>query len=85
LTGTGPFDIAELDLRGHVCPSTLLLSLRRINVLKEELRAGTVRLEILTENRDSTGTLSDAASSMGYGVKVEKEKNHYRVIVGRID
>lgn len=85
MTGTGPFHITELDLRGHVCPSTLLLSLRRINGMKEELRAGTARLEILTDNRDSTGTLSDAAGSMGYRVKVEKEKNHYRVIVCGVD
>lgn len=71
----------ELDLRGQVCPATLLKSLREINARQEALRAGRARLAILTDNRYSTDTVSDAAASMGYRVLVTREASWYRIAV----
>jgi TusA-related sulfurtransferase len=71
--------IVELDLRGEVCPSTLLKALRQMNLMKDELKHGAAVLVIFTDNRDSTVTVTEAAHSMGYGVTVTKEEAHYRL------
>ena len=74
-------NVVELDLRGQMCPATLLKSLRELNRMRGELHSGSSRLEILTSNRDSTTTVSDAAASMGYKVAVRQDDAHYRVSI----
>lgn len=71
-----------LDLRGQICPSTLLVALREMNALRSELKAKTVRIIILTTNRDSTVTIPGAAANMGYEVSVETEEDAYRIVIG---
>ena len=39
----------ELDIRGQVCPSCLLLSLREVNRHHADLSAGRARLVVLTD------------------------------------
>jgi TusA-related sulfurtransferase len=70
-----------LDIRGQVCPSTLLTALKEINARCEALRGGREKLVVLTTNRDSTHTLPDAARNMGYHVEVSREDGHYRIVV----
>lgn len=74
----------EIDLRGQICPSTLLTALREINTNKTELRAGELRLIILTDNRNSTTHISESVSAMGYRVEVQKEQEYYRISIDRI-
>lgn len=74
----------EIDLRGQICPSTLLTALREINTSKAELRAGELRLIILTDNRNSTTHISESVSAMGYCVEVQKEQEFYRISIDRI-
>ncbi|HEY3489780.1 MAG TPA: sulfurtransferase TusA family protein [Candidatus Deferrimicrobiaceae bacterium] len=69
--------VVTLDLRGQVCPASLLLALRKVNELKGPLGAGTVGLDVLTDNRDSVGTISDATFNMGFQVSSEKRDGHY--------
>ncbi len=71
----------NLDLRGQVCPATLLLSLREINNRRDDLQRGTARLVILTDHRDATVTVPDTASSMGYEVSVAKVEGHYVITI----
>ncbi len=71
----------NLDLRGQICPATLLMSLKRLNEMKGELKAGASRLTILTDHRDATVTVPEAASNMGYAVSVMKEDRHYVITV----
>ncbi|MCE1226392.1 MAG: sulfurtransferase TusA family protein [Geobacteraceae bacterium] len=73
----------EIDLRGQICPSTLLTALREINANKAELRGGEIRLSILTDNRSSTTHISESVSAMGYRVEVQKEQEHYRISIDR--
>ena len=75
----------ELDLRGQVCPVALLLSLKKLNSLRKELISRAAALRILTENRDSVPTISDAARNMGYAVTVNREEAHYVLFVERPD
>lgn len=74
----------EIDLRGQICPSTLLTALRETNNNKAELRAGELRLIILTDNRHSTTHISESISAMGYCVEVQKELEYYRITIDRI-
>ncbi len=71
----------EFDIRGQICPSTLLIALRELNTHRERLRRGEVRLAFRTDNRDATVTIPDAAENMGYGVQVTKTDDGYVVLI----
>lgn len=73
--------VLEFDIRGQICPSTLLIALREMNDRREELRTGEVRLVFKTDNRDATVTIPEAAGNMGYGVDVAKEADYYLITV----
>ena len=71
----------KLDIRGQVCPSCLLLTLREVNSYHAALKAGKVDLEILTDSRDATGTIPDAVHNMGLMTTVDKVSGYYRVLI----
>lgn len=70
----------ELDIRGQICPSTLLSALRSINLHRSELRQG-LQLAIRTDNRAATSTIPEMVVKMGYAVRVEKISRHYLIII----
>lgn len=71
-----------LDIRGQICPSTLLTALRALNAHRDRLRRGELELLILTDARDATGTIPEAAGNMGYRVRVESLGGHYAIRIG---
>lgn len=71
----------QVDLRGQICPSTLLIALREVNSYKEQLRSGVGCLVFLSDNRSSVTHISDSVVNMGYRVEVNKEEGHYRVSI----
>ncbi len=73
--------LIHFDIRGQICPSTLLIALKGINQHKEALRRGEVVLLFKTNNRDATVTIPDAAENMGYGASVAKEADYYLITV----
>ena len=77
--------VEKLNVYGQVCPSTLLLALREVNRLQDELHRGEVRLDIHTDNRFATATIPNAVRNMGLDAKVRKEEEGYliEVCVGR--
>jgi TusA-related sulfurtransferase len=72
----------QLDVRGQVCPSTLLLTLREVNRLKSGLHNGSVQLEVRTDNRHATVTIPSTVKSMGLAVRVHKEEQGYLIQIG---
>lgn len=76
-------EIISIDMRGQICPSTLISALREINIRKDEIRSGNTVLVFLTDNRDSTVTIPETAENMGYATKVIKEDAHYRIEIFR--
>ncbi len=72
----------EFDIRGQICPSSLLIALKEVNARVEQLRAGSVKLCFITDNRDATVTIPESALNMGYSVTVEREGGYYRIEVG---
>lgn len=73
----------EFDIRGQVCPSCLLLSLREVNRHHDALHAGTLELVVLTDSRYATGTVPGAVQNMGLAAKVDKEDGYYRIVIRR--
>lgn len=71
-----------IDMRGQICPSTLLTALRALNTHRARLRRGELELLILTDARDATGTIPEAAGNMGYRVRVEDGDRHYAIRIG---
>ena len=71
----------EFDIRGQICPSTLLTALREINTHQEALRDRVVRLRFLTDNRDCVTTIPESARNMGYAVEVQRESDCYAIEV----
>jgi TusA-related sulfurtransferase len=73
--------VEKLNVYGQVCPSTLLLALREVNRLQDELHRGEVQLDIRTDNRFATATIPNAVRNMGLDVKVRKEEEGYLIQV----
>ena len=71
--------IIDFDIRGQICPSTLLTALQVINEYSLQLSDGSVKLSFKTDNRDAIGTIPESASNMGYAVAVTKGDGHYLI------
>jgi TusA-related sulfurtransferase len=71
----------EMDIRGQVCPSSLLLALREIDRYHQDLVRGLVRIVILTDNRDATETIPEAVHNVGMDAMAEKVEDYYRITV----
>lgn len=71
----------EFDIRGQICPATLLIALKELNRCKEQLHNGEVQLVFKTDNRDATITIPDAAENMGYAVSVRRVDDYYAIVV----
>lgn len=79
---TIPCETRQLDIRGQICPSSLLTALREVNEHQSSLRTGTLVLLILTDSRDAATTIPNTVGNMGYAVTVEREDQHYRITIG---
>ena len=71
----------DIDIRGQVCPSTLLLALKEINAHSGELRDKSLELSFLTDNREAVVTVPESAENMGYTVSVIKREGYYVIVV----
>ncbi|PLY11691.1 MAG: sulfurtransferase TusA family protein [Desulfuromonas sp.] len=70
-----------LDIRGQVCPSTLLVALREVNNLYSVLSAGERQLHILSDNRKAIMTIPAAVENMGLKAEVKPQEGHYLIVV----
>lgn len=78
-----PAEVIELDIRGQVCPSCLLLTLREVNNHYAAISSGHSRLVVLIDSRDATTTIPEAVKNMGLMATVEKQSGAYRVAISR--
>lgn len=69
------------DIRGQICPSTLLIALREINRHSQALKSGELLLLFRTDNRDSTHTIPESALNMGYSASVNRQEDYYEIAV----
>lgn len=71
----------EYDIRGQICPSALLITLKQVNSRQKPLKQGQLRLVVLTDSREATSTIPAAVENMGYSVLVEQSRDHYRISI----
>ncbi len=67
------------DIRGQICPSCLLFTLREVNLQRKTLKKENTRIIIKTDNRDATSTIPDAVATMGYETTIEKKDGYYSI------
>lgn len=72
-------EIKTIDMRGQICPATLISALREINRYKDEIKAESLKIVFMTDNRDSTVTIPESANNMGFGTTVTKEGRGYLI------
>lgn len=71
----------EFDIRGQICPATLLVALKEINRYFPEINKGVTRLIFKTDNRDATNSIPATACNMGLHATVEKTDSGYDIII----
>ena len=71
--------VLKMDIRGQICPLSLLLVLREINQQHQELMTGQLSIVVATDNRDATGTIPEAIRNMGIDAVTEKLDGYYRI------
>lgn len=67
----------EFDLRGQICPSTLLTALREINNHQQELKDSRLTLTFYTDNRHATITVPQTAANMGLHCEIDRLDDAY--------
>lgn len=72
-----------LDVRGQLCPATLLVALENMNTHRSALWDGAAKLQIMTDNREATVTIPGTARNMGYTVIVAHEAGYYAIEIWR--
>ena len=71
--------VIQYDIRGQICPATLLIALKEINEHSEKIGDGTLKLSFKTDNRDAVVTIPESAANMGYTVSVDKKEGYYLI------
>lgn len=80
--GTDAREELVFDLRGRICPSTLLVAMKEMNAHRQQLQEQRAQMRLLVENRDATVTIPEMARNMGYAVEVSKVGQHYEIVIG---
>lgn len=77
--------IIQVDMRGQVCPSTLLVAMDSLNRYASDLQSGALRLLIITDNREALHTIPVTAENMGYAAQITNTASHFELLIGLPD
>jgi TusA-related sulfurtransferase len=69
----------NLDIRGQICPSCLLMTLKELNQNAAAIRAGQQEVVVVTDDRQATSTIPATAERMGFHVDVARIEDGYRI------
>ncbi len=69
----------RLDIRGQICPSCLLLTLKEVNGNHQAIRSGAAEVVVFTDDRQAVTTIPEATAKMGYLSEVAREDEAYRI------
>ena len=75
--------IIEMDIRGQICPSCLLLALKEVNDHIKQIKGGESEIRILSDDRHATVTIPDAVEKMGLETSVEKGGGGFEIRIFR--
>lgn len=71
----------DIDIRGQICPSCLLLTLKELNRNGTAVRGGGTEIVVLTDDRQATATIPAMAERMGFRTEVARLDGSYRIRV----
>lgn len=71
--------IIDLNIRGQICPSCLLLTLKEVNRCSAELRNGSAEIVVTTDDRQATATIPATVTNMGFRTEVDRLEDGYRI------
>jgi hypothetical protein len=71
--------IIDIDIRGQICPSCLLLTLKELNRNSVAVRAGSAEIVVTTDDRQATATIPATADRMGFRTEVDQADGIYRI------
>ena len=71
----------DIDIRGQICPSCLLITLKELNQHGEAIRAGDTEVLVVTDDRQATATIPATADRMGFRTEVVRQDDLYRIRV----
>jgi hypothetical protein len=71
--------IIDIDIRGQICPSCLLLTLKELNRNSVAVRAGSAEIVVTTDDRQATATIPATADRMGFRTEVDEADGIYRI------
>jgi TusA-related sulfurtransferase len=69
----------DIDIRGQICPSCLLLTLKELNHHGAAVRAGQAEVVVMTDDRQATSTIPVTAERMGFRTEVVRMDDGYRI------
>ena len=69
----------DIDIRGQICPSCLLLTLKELNGNGAAIRAGNAEIVVTTDDRQATATIPATADRMGFRTEVSRMDDLYRI------
>lgn len=69
----------DIDIRGQICPSCLLITLRELNRQGAAIRAGGAEIVVTTDDRQATATIPATAERMGFRSEVARVDDLYRI------
>ena len=72
-------ETVELDIRGQICPSCLLLALKELNRLGADIRSGKLVMLVITDDRQATATIPETVARMGFRTEVVRANPGYRI------
>jgi hypothetical protein len=71
----------ELDIRGQICPSCLLLTLKAVNQNSAGLRRAATEVVVFTDDRMAVNTIPDAVGKMGFQAEISQGERGYCIRV----
>lgn len=77
--------IIEMDIRGQICPSCLLLALKEVNSNIQSIKERESEICILSDDRHATVTIPDAVTKMGLSTSVEKGSAGFTIRIYKKD
>ena len=69
----------DLDIRGQICPSCLLLTLKELNRHAAAVRGGGTEIVVTTDDRQATATIPSTVDRMGFRSEVVRVDGTYRI------
>jgi TusA-related sulfurtransferase len=70
----------NIDIRGQICPSCLLLTLKALNQNGAAIRSGNTEIIVVTDDRQATATIPATADRMGFRAAVQRlEDGSYQI------